>query len=162
MDNINKYAKFVSFDEKFAAIISGSAREGAQKHFLLEDVNHENCWQDLHCKIDVSLRRTSFHETDFTYGKKASVPRCEPPLNIYLSYNWEIFLQSHRFLTWLNHFFRRATFCSSAELNKSNVVSQYRLFSGMITWRLERSFCLLSRSNSQPSKNSGGEQERVA
>ena len=40
MDNINKYAKFVSFDEKFAVIISGSAREDTQEHFLLEDAIH--------------------------------------------------------------------------------------------------------------------------
>ena len=40
MDNINKYAQFVSFDEKFALIISVSAREDTQEHFLLEDAIH--------------------------------------------------------------------------------------------------------------------------
>ena len=30
MDNINKYAKIVSFDKKFAVIISGIAREDTQ------------------------------------------------------------------------------------------------------------------------------------
>ena len=38
MDNINKYAQFVSFDEKFALIISVSAKEDTQMRFLLEDV----------------------------------------------------------------------------------------------------------------------------